>query len=212
MGIADQVVVLVHGIWCLSAVMWYLAWKLRRQGYTVHCFSYASVLGDFDRNVEAMARKIDSVRAPVLHLVAHSYGGLVLTELLDRRAVRADGRMVLLGSPVRGAQLAAGVMQGRFRWRLLGRAAQSPLVNGIAAQKLARVAITREVGVISGTRNRTLLGLIFGRLSSGDGLVAPHETDFPGAQTAQVSVSHAGLLFSAAVADKVSQFIRSGQF
>lgn len=209
---ADQAVVLIHGVWCLAIVMWYLGWRLRQRGYAVYCFSYASVTRDFSANVNTLSAKIETVAETVVHLVAHSYGGLVVTELLDQTRLNLNGRFVLLGSPVRGSQLAAGVMQGGLRWRLLGQAAQSPLVSGISDEKLQRVSAARSVGVISGTRNKTLLGLIFGRLESGDGLVHSGETDFPGAVQTELPESHAGMLFSDAVALKVSQFLRDGNF
>ena len=149
---------LVHGLWCKSPVMYYLAWSLRRAGWRCHCLSYASVFGHFDTNAVHLRKKISAIDGQRLHLVAHSYGGLELLYMLDQQAMPRVQRLLLLGSPVRGAVLAQRVMPGRWRRRLLGRAAHSPLVSGLQPAMLQRAAAARSTGVIAGTLNRTLLG------------------------------------------------------
>ena len=90
-GEAEEVVVLIHGLFMSGREMALLRRQLTVAGFSTRQFSYPSVrvspavaarlLGDFVAGIEA----------PVVHYVAHSLGGLVLRHFFHgiRTAVRA---------------------------------------------------------------------------------------------------------------------------
>jgi len=143
------------------------------------------------------------------HVVAHSLGGLVACEAYARHANLPDGRIVLLGSPVRGSRTARAVAEHWF-----GPAALGPLALGeLAREREPAVPPSREVGIIAGS-----LPVGVGRMFSdlplpNDGTVCVDETELPGATSRIVhDVSHTGMLFSSAVADSAVQFLASGRY
>jgi hypothetical protein len=133
-------------------------------------------------------------------------GGLVVLQMLAEAEDLPGGRVVLLGSPLRGsavARRAARVPGGR---RLLG-AALDTLDRG------GEIAAAHEIGMIAGTRGVGLGLLVGGTGGPGDGTVAVAETQADGlADCIELSVTHTGMLGSPAVARQVEAFLRRGRF
>lgn len=143
------------------------------------------------------------------HVVAHSLGGLVACEAYARHSDLPGGRIVLLGSPVRGSRTARAVAGHWF-----GPAALGPLALAeLAREREAAWRLPREVGVIAGSQP-VGIGRAFSDLPQpNDGTVCVDETELPGATSRIVlEVSHTGMLFSSAVADAAVQFLATGRF
>jgi pimeloyl-ACP methyl ester carboxylesterase len=202
-----ETVVLVHGIWMNGLELLWLGRRLAACGFDPRYLHYHSVLGTPQANADRLAAYIRRLGLKQVHLVAHSLGGIVVMHLLDRHRGLPAGRVVLLGSPVRGSGVAR-VLAGRKLLRpLLGRSLRG-LVDGVSPWSGAQA-----LGVIAGTRGIGL-GLLFGGLSGvNDGVVSLAETHLDGADDfVTVAASHTGLIFSAEVAGKVCSFLRSGRF
>ncbi|WP_345776926.1 alpha/beta fold hydrolase [Dokdonella sp.] len=200
-------VILLHGIWMRGLTLAYLSRHLRHAGYSVETMDYASVFTGFAPAVEQLRARLRSLEAPAVHLVGHSLGGLVALEAI--RGVRGlpRGRVVGLGSPLRGSAVARGLAAiPGGRW-LMGHSVE-PLLDG-----LDDWSGSRKVGVIAG-KLPFGLGFALGTLSAPhDGTVAVAETQLPGiADHCTVSASHTGMLLSHEVADLVVEFLRHGRF
>ncbi len=200
-------VILLHGIWMRGITLLPLARRLRHAGYSVETIDYASVFRGIGPAVEALRERMRSADSGAVHLVGHSLGSLVALEAA--RGVRGlpKGRIVCIGSPLRGSAVArtlASVPGGRL---LLGQSAP-PLLSGLDAWKSARA-----VGVIAG-RLPFGLGVTIGPLSAPhDGTVSVSETRLAGiADHVVVDASHTGLLFSGEVADLTVNFLRDARF
>ena len=225
------VVVYVHGLWLRGQE----AALLRRRLATslqarVLSFSYPSVRRSLSENATALQRFLTPIRADRLHLVAHSMGGLVILRMFEEAGVGAataggaaagaqrgpadklpPGRIVFMGSPVRGSESAARLVRLPLGvgHRLLGRTAGEVLVT----PRERRWSGPRELGVIAGD-----LALGAGRLlgplpGPNDGTVLVRETDLPGAtEQLRLRVSHSGMPFSGVVARQVAAFLRDGRF
>ncbi len=157
---------------------------------------------------DALAARLRSLGGTA-HVVAHSLGGLVACEAYARHAGLPDGRIVLLGSPVRGSRTARAVASHWF-----GPAALGPLALGeLAREREATWRVAREVGVIAGSLP-VGIGRAFSELPvPNDGTVCLDETELTGATSRIVhEVSHTGMLFSSAVADSAVKFLASGRF
>lgn len=207
-GSSEPLVVLLHGLWCNRFVMQALAYRLRRCGFRVARFGYASVRRSPAQNAAALAHWLQEQRAHTVHYVAHSLGGLILCHLFAHFPQQAPGRVVLLGTPLHGSRNAAriaGLPGGRA---VLGLSVQDGLLGGAPAWPPAR-----EIGAVAGTVG-VGMGLLLGGLGApGDGAVAVSETCGPElTDHVRVRTSHTGLLFSPAVGRQVCAFLRHGKF
>ena len=206
------VVVYVHGLWLWGAEAVLLRRRLSRAlGVESRVFSYPSVSASVTENALALGRYLHSIPADALHVVAHSMGGLVISKLFELGigAGLPPGRIVLMGSPVRGSRTAARLARLPFGRTLLGRSAGETLL--VPCER--RWQGERDLGVIAGELG-VGLGRLLGRMEApNDGTVWVTETDLPGANDQiQLRVSHSGMVFSALVARQVAAFLRDGRF
>ncbi len=145
----------------------------------------------------------------VVHIVAHSLGGLIALDTLEQEPGLPPGRVVLLGAPVQGSRAASAIAKWSIGPQLLGPLALAEL----ARARNCRWQASREVGLIAGSRSIGL-GRVFASLPEpNDGTVCVDETRLPGAAAHLVlDVSHIGMLLNRTVADAVCDFIRRGAF
>lgn len=204
-----EAVVLVHGLWMRGLVFFYMASLLRRQGYQVKQFSYRSYWRTPAENADLLAKSIEKIQAPVVHLVGHSLGGIVLLHLLDRQLHLKPGRVVLLGCPVKGSQVAAKIMRiPLFGALLLGKSVHQGLLGG--APKFSG---QRKLGVICGDRPFGAGRLFVSADSPGDGTVFVRETKLDKTRdTIELNVTHTSMLFSVDVARQIGCFLGNGRF
>ena len=97
-------VVLVHGLWFGAWSMRLLGRRLRRAGFATLSFRYRSIRGALDEHAAALAEYAAAAGGEVRHFVAHSLGGLVTLRMLAGHPELPAGRVVLLGSPVKGSR------------------------------------------------------------------------------------------------------------
>jgi len=208
----STVVVYVHGLWLSGREGGWLRRRLAQDlGAETVAFSYPSVVGDTAANALALTQFLGEIRADTVHLVGHSLGGLVILKFFEDGAAAQlpPGRVVLLGSPLRGSRAARGLVRMPFGKKILGRSAGEELL----APRDRGWKGMRNLGVIAGD-----LGVGLGRLvgtgaEPSDGTVLVEETRLSGATDHLVMrVSHSGMLFSAAVAKQAGAFLRTGAF
>ncbi len=201
-----ETVVLLHGIWMRAAVTRTLGERLDAAGYRVIRIDYASVHAPFSEHFSMLDRAFDGQHSAI-HIVGHSLGGVLAMHYLLQRPQLPPGRLVCLGSPLRGSMLA----------QRLERAGLGSLGLGHAREALTRALPdwegTREVGVIAGTLALGM-GMLLGPLNEPcDGTVAVRETQLPGVREhLTLRVSHTGLLYSKRTAEATVRFLRNGSF
>jgi pimeloyl-ACP methyl ester carboxylesterase len=212
----SSVVVYVHGLWQRGAESHWLRRRLSQDlGAEARAFSYPSVAADASTNARALATYLTAVRADTLHLVGHSLGGLVILKLFEEDAeVRArlpPGRIVLLGSPLRGSRSAVNLARLPFGKKIMGRGVGEELL-GVRGER-RRWNCARDLGVIAGDLG-VGLGRGVGTLGGpSDGTILVEETEIDGtADRVVLRVSHTGMLFSAAVARAAGAFLSTGRF
>jgi len=157
---------------------------------------------------DALAARIRQL-GDVVHVVAHSLGGVVACEAFASHADLPPGRLVLLGSPVRGSRAAREVAARWYGPAMLGSLA----VAELARERDCVWQSSREVGVIAGSLP-VGLGRVFAELPQpNDGTVCVDETELSGATAWLVlDVTHTGMLLSRQVADAAICFLRDGRF
>lgn len=208
-GAARETVLLVHGLWLPAWSLAWLARRLRRAGFEPRLFAYATVAHSLSDNACALRQTVAGLRAPVVHYVGYSLGGLVVRALLELEPQLPPGRIVTLGTPHCGSASAQAV--ARYSWgpRLLGRGVAQLCADVPASWRVQ----TRELGSLAGSRSAGL-GRLFAPLPApNDGTVAVAETRLAWASDHIVlPVSHVGMLWSRVVAYQTAHFLRSGRF
>jgi pimeloyl-ACP methyl ester carboxylesterase len=192
-----------------GASMAVLRRRLEPHGFRFHDFGYRSVTATLNANVAALASFVEGVPGDTVHLVGHSLGGVLICALLESALPARLGRVVCLGSPLKGSRTAARLARWPGGQRLIGSCLAEVHARGGFSTWRAGV----EVGSIAG---RIPLGA--GRLlgpfrEPNDGTVAVAETQIDGLTDHIVlPVSHVALLWSAAVAAQTEHFLLHGRF
>ena len=208
MGENTETVILLHGLWMRGLVMWPQQRWLRAEGFAAQRFGYPSWKDGLSDNVSRLSETVRQAPGSVIHLVAHSLGGLLALHLLAHQPDARIGRVVLLGTPC--AACHCGFAIGAV-----------PILSGLVGRSFAdwfrqprpTLPSTVEVGVIAGTRRLSWGRLIPGLPRPNDGLIAVEETRLPtAADSIMLPVSHTGMLVSRTCAEQTAHFLRSGRF
>jgi pimeloyl-ACP methyl ester carboxylesterase len=210
----STVVVYVHGLWQSGTESVLLRRRLARdlQADAV-AFSYPSVADDANANARALAKYLCALRAETLHLVGHSLGGMVILKSFEEsaqmQAQLPPGRIVLMGSPLRGSRTARNLARLPFGKKIMGLTVGQELMTPRERQWKG----VRELGVIAGNVGFGL-GRLVGTLGGpSDGTILLEEAQIEGAADRVVlRVSHTGMLFSPVVARAAGAFLKTGRF
>jgi len=206
MSTQPETVVLIHGLYLHSFCMELLASRLRQARYRTLLFSYPSLGKTVPDSADMLAQRLIGLELPEVHFVAHSLGGLVVRCLVATTPTLPPGRVVTLGTPHQGSQVARALSNGKLR-HVLGRSKQ-----GLIGE-LPTWPAERELGSIAGTFNVGLGKWITPLSEPADGTVTVAETRLPGlTDHICLPVSHSSMLLSPAVADQVSYFLANGRF
>lgn len=210
---AEQVVIL-HGLGRSESAMLILENVLAGAGYEVHNLGYPSKDETPEELVARISSAIDACCADndrPLHLVGHSLGGLLIRAYLARGKPSNLGRVVLLGTPNRGSELAdveEGIMGSMVTWA--GPTAEM-LGTGPDAFPASLPPPDYPVGVIAGTRDAIVtnewLPLPNDSMVSVESAKLEGMTDFR-----TFHVTHWGLRNDLQVADAVVYFLEHGMF
>lgn len=109
-SVARPPLLLVHGYGCSRAAWWWLRHRLEAHGWVVATINLEPIYTDIEHYVGPLVQRIDTVLAETgaarLILVGHSMGGLVIRVYLRRHGVDKVLRVVTLGTPYGGSELA----------------------------------------------------------------------------------------------------------
>jgi pimeloyl-ACP methyl ester carboxylesterase len=205
----DTIVVLLPGLWMPAWVMLFLQRKIERAGFRCTRFGYASARAGLEDNSARLAAFVRALGGSRVYLVGHSLGGVVALHATSTHALHQVRRIVMIGSPWGDSFVARRMSRYPFgRW-LLGKTvlqwlacAKPPAPRGV------------EVGAVAGTL-ASGLGMLFapGMPRPHDGVIRVEETPVQGmAAYIELRVSHAGMLLSRRVADRVGRFLLHGRF
>jgi len=203
-------IVLVHGLWMTGAETGLLGSRLRDDyGFDVRTYSYYSVSVGLEENVARLAKYLAEVPGDTLHVVGHSLGGLLALHTAMRLPDKRPGRIVCLGSPLRGSAAARALAALPFGLEIMGATVRDAILNGGLESWQGK----RDVGVVAGTRSLGL-GEAVGQLPvPNDGTIAAVETQLPGVKDyLELDVSHTGMLMAPVVVSQTAYFLRHGVF
>ena len=204
-------VVLLHGILRSKRSMRSLEKFLRAQGYRTLNLGYPSTRHDIPALAALVRPQIEAFAATVpgrLHIVAHSMGSLITRLLLAQSKPGNLGRVVMLGPPNQGSEVADKLRHLWLFKKIYGPAGQQ-LVTGA---NLLADTIDYELGIVAGSRP---LDPICSYLISqpNDGKVSVAGTRLDGmADHVTVKTDHSLMLLHKQIRQLVLNFLRSGRF
>jgi pimeloyl-ACP methyl ester carboxylesterase len=211
-AMSGEGVILIHGIARSSKSMAEYWQPLEKAGYHVFPFDYPSTRVDLDTAADYLHQVVQSLEGiERIHLVAHSLGGLVARTYRAKYRDQRIGRLVLVGSPQKGAEL-ADLMTDKFNVvfkPIFGPAGQQLVTDPKGF--LAKLPIPDvEFCVIAGGRAPDG----FNPLIPGDddGVVSVSSTRLPGAvDFLQVESVHLALNRSEQVTAATVRFLQTGK-
>ena len=183
--------------------------RLSRAGFAPSVFRYPSTHATIEQAADSLASMLRGFGDQGVHVVGHSLGGLVTLEAFEACEGLPDGRVVLLGSPVRGSVAARAVATWSIGPRILGRLAAESLLSPRPRTWKCR----QSLGVIAGTLSAGLGRLVSNLPVPNDGTVAVDETRLDGmSDHLLLPVTHTGMLLSTEVADRTARFLHHARF
>jgi triacylglycerol lipase len=202
-------VVLLHGLGRSPLTFRYAERRLRKAGFTTSNLGYPSRRASIEALADDVAARLPADARP-LHFLTHSLGGIVLRCLVQRRRPPHLGRVVMLGPPNAGSQLATRLQpRWYFRW-LLGPAGQQ-IGADAASIPNSLGPVDFPLGVIAGSRSLDPFALLV--TGASDGKVTLEETRVVGmTDWWSLPRGHGVLMFDARVIDQAAHFFRHGRF
>ncbi len=208
---SGRAVILLHGIFRSSHAMRWIGREVAGDDALPICMDYPST----QISISAAADYVDSVVSHLegieeIDFVCHSLGGLVVRAYLAKHGDPRIRRVVMIGTPNQGAEM-ADLLQGFWLYRGLFGPAGRELCRDPAGVIPTLPAPSMEFAVIAGARgdadgwNMLIPG-------DDDGTVTVASTRLAGAADfATVPALHTFLISDPAVAEMVGRFLREGR-
>jgi pimeloyl-ACP methyl ester carboxylesterase len=203
-------VVYVHGLWMPGEESLMLRSRLEKEfGLRLHSFRYSAASTPMSAITARLDEFVRELQAPVVHLLGHSLGGLVIYRLLERFPQQPAGSVVFLGTPCVASRAAQRAARFAPVAHLMGPSVREELLQPHARSWTH----SRPLGIIAGSQPLGVGQLLTRFAEQNDGTIAVSETRMPGAADHLVlPVSHFGMLLSARVAHCTGVFLTQGRF
>lgn len=200
-----EAIILVHGLWMKGPELFYIRYKLWRQGYKVYQFHYASIFKTPAENASRLYQFISTIDEPIIHFVAHSLGGIVVNHLFQHYEIKQTGKVVMIATPLNGSVVAVYLSQKKYLKYLFGKSVIKGLLGDAPGW-----SYKREICVIAGIKGIGVGYLLANSVlqEPNDGTVNLHETQLESAsESHEVPRSHFLLLASNEVVKIIVKFL-----
>ena len=178
-----------------------LSHSIKKQGYQTRHFVYKSLFQTPQQNADFLKQFLDKIDEPVVHLVCHSLGGIVVLHLLKRHTQFKPGKVILLGTPVNGSAVAKYLNRRPWLKWLLGKSTEDGLLGSVPTPK--QKYEIKGIGIGMLLANNAMK-------SPNDGTVNFSETEAPFIkQHIAVPHGHFAMLWSKQVISKVIEILAS---
>ncbi|MET0241349.1 MAG: alpha/beta fold hydrolase [Sphingobium sp.] len=211
---ASADVILLHGFFGAPWTMRMLGRALRPGGLQPWSPWYESWAQPFDAIVDRICAVVTQRglgRERPVHFVGHSMGGLIARAVVAKADPVKMGRMVMIGTPNAGSEIADFCQRQRMLRPILGQAAAALVTRRTLPALDDLEDPTYPVGVIAG--NRPLPGPLRILPAPHDGKVSVASTHIAGeADHIVLPVSHAIMPFNRDVQRQTLRFLVDGSF
>jgi len=196
--------------------------SLRRMEQAVAAAGFATLNLDYPSRRASLAELADGLHRPIaafaaelsgsVHVVAHSMGGLVARVYLARHRPPHLGRVVMLGTPNGGSEVADLLRDVALYRGVFGPAGQQLVTRRDAATRALLPPPDYPVGVIAGNRSLyPLASLVLPKPN--DGRVSVRNTRLEGMHDhVVIATSHPQLVSHPAAIRQTIAFLRHGRF
>jgi triacylglycerol lipase len=207
-------VVLLHGIGRTKVTMTLLEVYLSGRGYEVINIDYQSR----EKSIEGLVEDIDKILQgkrldpfKKIHFVGYSLGGLVIRAYILKHKPKNLGRVVMMGTPNHGSEVADFLKDNYFYKEFFGPAGQELITD---QSKLAKLygKVDYDLGIIAGNLS---IDPISSYIITGedDGKVSVAGTKLEGMKDhIIVSATHTFMTNNPVVMRQVESFIKNGEF
>jgi uncharacterized alpha/beta hydrolase family protein len=212
---ATECVITLHGMGRTANSMNTLAKSLQKENYLVYNIDYPSRTKTIEELAEAVVKQgldyCEKHQAEKIYFVTHSLGGLLVRYYFSKYSTEKLARVVMLGPPNKGSQVADNLQS----WDIFKS------INGPAGQQLSTQAdsfcnklpaANFEVGIIAGTKTfNPILSLMLP--NPDDGKVTLENTKVEGMKDfVALPVTHTFMMKNKKVIGQVIHFLKNGQF
>jgi pimeloyl-ACP methyl ester carboxylesterase len=210
---ANECVILLHGLARSDSSMKTMAAELNNTGYTAINYDYPST----QHSVEKLADDAISDALPqcpeqsTVHFVTHSMGGILVRQYLSQHSIENLGRVVMLGPPNQGSEV-VDTLHNMPGYELINGPAGHQLGTDIDSIPNKLGPANFELGIIAGTRS---INLILSTMlpSTDDGKVTVENTKLEGMKDhIALPVTHPFMMKNQDVIEQVIHFLKSGTF
>ena len=207
-----EIIVLLHGLGRSNASMWLLASRLEEAGYYVQRVGYSSLHQKPDEILKDISSQINQCcqrHTQSVHFVGHSLGGLMIRAYLQDNRVDKLGRVVLLGTPNKGAK-AADHFSDSWLINILGPTAKAQ-GTGDGSFPRSLKAPYYPVGIIAGERKGKINDSVIP--GKDDGVVSVEATKIDAMTDFIImETGHSMMRYDSEIADQTIEFIKNGVF
>jgi pimeloyl-ACP methyl ester carboxylesterase len=212
-AVAEECVVLLHGLWRTENSMNRMEESLAAAGYRVQNVEYDST----DRPISELAEEAVHAGlggcdgADTIHFVTHSMGGILVRQYLEEQDIAHLGRVVMLGPPNQGSEVIDRYAElPGFEW--FSGPAGMQLGTGEASLPRSLGPAHFDLGIIAG--NRTLNPILSRSLpGADDGKVSVDATRVEGMEDhLEMPVTHVFMMRDKDVIAQVLHYLANGRF
>lgn len=208
-------VVLLHGIARTSLSMRAIEKSLLKEGYDVLNIHYPSRSHSIEALAEGVYQKLIAVPlflSLTLYFVTHSMGGLVVRALLAKHPLANVKRVVMLGPPNQGSEVADFVKNVPPLKAFYGPALKEMTTDYMSAHPLGSLPSDCQVGIIAG--NFSIDPFCYFILPAGhDGKVTIKNSKLAGMTDHIVlATSHSFMMYNKEVIKQIRHFLAEGHF
>lgn len=208
-------VLLLHGIARQAASLRPLERRLAAAGYATLNLDYPARrlgLADIAALIAPRVAAFGGETAR-LHIVTHSMGGLVARALLTRHRPAHLGRVVMLGPPNGGSEIADALHRFALYRRVFGPAGAELVTRRDPAPSSLFGPVDYPLGVIAGRRSLYPLASLLLLPGPNDGRVAVARTRLEGmADHVVLPVAHPTMMWNRQVIAQTLHFLSEGRF
>lgn len=206
-------VILLHGIARTRKSMAKMAGEFAAEGYQVLNLDYPSrkhTISEIADIIHADIEKFATDKTKKIHFIGYSMGGLVARAYIHRHPPENMGRLVMLGSPNQGSEV-ADMLRGTFAFdKFYGPAGEELTTAFDRAAVMGTPSC--EVGVVAGTWTIDPISYFIIR-GPNDGKVSVESTKIEGMKEHVIMpVTHTFMPANTKVIAAAKSFVKNGRF
>ncbi|NLV44399.1 MAG: hypothetical protein GXY07_07845 [Candidatus Hydrogenedentes bacterium] len=201
-----ETIVLLQGMGRGRASLWVLDTRLRQAGYSVVTFPYMAHSHSIDDLAGQLCALLKAqIHGGRYHLIAHSFGNVIIRAAFRAGLPEGLGRIVMLAPPNQPADLVRALSDNRIYQWFTGESGQE-LASSEFYEQLPVPPV--EFGVIAGNRGQSFM-----LKEPNDGVISLEQTKLEGmTDWVAVDQSHNFIMNSKIVAQLCASFIETGHF